>query len=69
MVQGGGKRGKGDWRKVCAMPCAIPGHGNENGNENRIEWNEGDSGEEIHRVRIVAWKTVERRTFLSLFSV
>lgn len=27
------------------MPCAIPGHGNENGNENRIEWNEGDSGE------------------------
>lgn len=28
-------------KSMChAMPCAIPGHGNENGNENRIEWNE-----------------------------
>lgn len=32
-------------KSMChAMPCAIPGHGNENGNENRIEWNEGHSG-------------------------
>lgn len=71
MVQGGGREERGTGEKY--VPCHVPYQAMEMKMEMEMKTvssgMKGTVGRKIHRVRIVAWKTVERRTFLSLFSV